>query len=256
MKKIILTLLLITLAGILAFNKYSSYQYEARIIKNREIFLQRIQENPKIAVHRVNSLRKLSIVEESGISKYEMDLIWNSELKLFQVCHDKPNCTNLALVNMLEKSQFADFIWLDIKNLNPTNVKEAMEHLLAIEEAFSLRSRILVETTSLTKDVFEAIHSTGFSTSYYLPTGKILNGVDKVYEQELFEFLKTAKFKNISFDCRLYNFVSSFVKKYSLVSLKYYTWDLSERVHGFVEKNRETNDCANNKNTRIILLPL
>lgn len=125
----------------------------------------------KIFAHRVNSKEKLksSINFFRGI---ELDLVYIGPEGIFDVNHPPEISIGLRLEDYISEitDDFKPFLWLDIKNLEPSNSEKILERLLEIFSKYNFAlDRILIETQQ--PKALGIFNDAGFLTSYYLPYG-------------------------------------------------------------------------------------
>ena len=122
--------------------------------------------DPKIWVHRVNSLARLDEVQ--GIFKgLELDLVFeNGKL---DVRHPPDSSIHLSLHKFLSHVQHPSqhYFWLDIKNLTLENVEKVKSRLDYLTKKFNLKENIIVETTH--PKTIPTLNINNYFTLYYLP---------------------------------------------------------------------------------------
>src|SRR5204863_424200 len=103
-------------------------------------------------------------------SGLECDIYFDADKKTFDVHHDPDSPTILNLDELLTGYQQAGLrasIWLDLKNLDDSNVQGAVELLTAMRNKYGLTNKLLVESNRA--DLLTVFSDSGFYTSYYTP---------------------------------------------------------------------------------------
>ena len=120
----------------------------------------------KKAVNTIDKLNALS-EQQGGI---ECDVYFNREKNSFEVHHDWDKSTGLSLeelFNQYKKRNLSASIWLDFKNLNDSNAKQALTYLIQLKIKFDLQNKLLIESNRT--DLLNNFADSGFFTSYYTP---------------------------------------------------------------------------------------
>jgi len=143
------------------------YLFAIKIIYSNT-FLQSIA-NEKVWIHRVNSIEKLK--EVRGVyAGIELDVVFDAATNTFDVNHPPAKSINLSLENYLK--EINDFhnlkFWLDVKNLNGSNVEAIVKRLDIISKSLNiLKERMVIESPSF-KELLK-IKASNYIVSYYLP---------------------------------------------------------------------------------------
>lgn len=124
--------------------------------------------NKKIWIHRVNSIEKLGEIEPYFYG-VELDVVFLDSLNQFDVNHPPEPSINLTLKEYLTtaKENKTLHFWLDFKNLDTQNQKDAIYRLTSICDELQLtKGNFIVESGNvlLLKEFLKA----GFQVSYYL----------------------------------------------------------------------------------------
>jgi hypothetical protein len=191
--------------------------------------------------HGVNSLARLEHAKRA-FAGIEVDLMFEGEPGTFHLRRPSGLTTGLTLEDLLEVS--ADCpelrLWLDWKNAEAASFEPALNRLRALDRAYRLRARCLVETSSdaLFPELREVSES-GFEHGYYLPTAVGLEVLATGSEAEALALAEAIEDRveavgatAITFDRRLEPFVRGPLQP--LVSdreLARYAWDLDLRAH-------------------------
>ncbi len=130
----------------------------------------------KIWIHRVNSIEKLSEVQDTYLG-VELDLVYKLEDSIFDVNHPPAPSTGLTLNEFLASVQNTNEqkLWLDYKNLNAENELISLSNLqnLCVKYGISPK-QIIVESTA--PEYLLSFSKAGFKTSYYLPRLAVVKG--------------------------------------------------------------------------------
>lgn len=122
----------------------------------------------KIWVHRVNSIEKLNEVQ-TKFNGVELDIVFLDSLNEFDINHPPEPSIQLFLDNYLSsvnKNSSLHF-WLDFKNLEIENQKNALNKLNSICDSLSLnRIQIIVESGNVA--LLTEFSKAGYEISYYL----------------------------------------------------------------------------------------
>ncbi len=122
----------------------------------------------KIWVHRVNSIVKLKEIS-GNFEGVELDVDWKDHQ--FDVNHPPASSINLNLSKYfasIDKTECK--FWLDFKNLDEENYKEALSTLDSITRIYDIKRRnIIIESGS--PQYLNLFEKRGYLTSFYLPPG-------------------------------------------------------------------------------------
>lgn len=215
-----------------------------------------VSRNEHFMAHRVNTLGALNDAYNQGFSRIEFDLYYDEKSNTILMGHGSEALTGGTLAQFLrvENGKFTK-LWLDLKNINATNINKIKERLDALDIRFNLKSRAMIESGMRTHE-FSSLSVEGWYTSYYLPTHKILelikenNGVkSNNYALELLKQLNNQAIGAISFDHRLYPYVEDYLLKSALlpkhIKLNSWLW-LSSSDSNFSNKINGANNAIIN----------
>ena len=182
----------------------------------------------KVWAHRVNSVEKL----ESAIHFFEgveLDLVYVADKNVLDVNHPPAESIGLDFKSYLSviDSDIQPFLWLDIKNLNATNAHLVHDRLIMLLEGKEYPlNKILVETTE--PHALAMFSSSGFNTSYYLPSGLVQMSDEELNRNILSiqEKLEAQPSLGISSDCQDYNIMAKYFPDRSK-----YLWALLPAFH-------------------------
>lgn len=122
----------------------------------------------KIWVHRVNSIEKLNEVQPK-FKGVELDIVFLDSLNEFDINHPPEASIQLFLEDYLSsvnKNNSLQF-WLDFKNLEIENQKNALNKLNSICNSLSLnRNKFIVESSNVA--LLIEFSKAGYEISYYL----------------------------------------------------------------------------------------
>lgn len=124
----------------------------------------------KLWLHRCNSLEKMEEFEE-GKPNIEVDIVYRGN-NVFDITHDSDTTFGLKINPYFSKIAETDTkMWLDIKNVNTSNVEE-MEHSLdSIREYYDVdKEQLIIEGSDY--NALETFTEHGYYTSYYVPFDK------------------------------------------------------------------------------------
>ncbi len=171
----------------------------------------------RVWAHRVNSA--LGLIEAKELfAGIEMDVVFSDGE--FRVHHPPAPDTGLTLELQLMQDRGSGgrtLYWLDWKNANANNMGGALQRLERLDAQFGIKSRTLLETSSLNGPA-RVFTRRGWSVSYYLPTDRILACMNTCSETNLMALADSLwsdfdanSFSAISFDARLMPFVEDYM---------------------------------------------
>ncbi len=154
------------------FIKYLPYNPYSCELKETDIklhnFLRQRDLPSNIYVHSTNSPTRL--VEYAKYYKnFEVDIyIDRNNLDIFHFPeHISINFSFRNLISLLDDPKEHDY-WLDVKNLDSSNVNDLVTNINAIKEESSLSiDQFLIESRNLA--VLKILNEEGFNTAFYLP---------------------------------------------------------------------------------------
>jgi len=186
----------------------------------------------RIIPHRVNSIGKLKDIWNDGFRSFELDASFgNNDTTFFQVGHDHGEM-GLKIEDFLLSVDFQKIekVWLDFKNLNQNNYRQALERLEYLDKKYAIKKKFIVESQT-TSPFFKEVRKAGWHTSYYMPTEKILKLLREDSNDEMqklaLKIIKQTKIQNVSavsFDNRLYPFIKNYLEPNLSNEIVYHTW--------------------------------
>ncbi len=165
----------------------------------------------KIWIHRVNSIEKLGEVQ-ADFYGVELDVVFVDSLKGFDVNHPPEQSINLYLEEYLSSIGHNKSLhfWLDFKNLDAQNQKNAIVRLNTICELLSLsKNNFIVESSNVA--LLHEFSKAGYQISYYLHWP----GLYSLNENQFKTDLNQIKVKLDSFNYRGY--LSSDYRDYEIL---------------------------------------
>jgi heptose-I-phosphate ethanolaminephosphotransferase len=221
-----------TLHGKLKYSDSKNTFYHQK--KNLAI-IDSLHLNSKIYPHRVNTVGKLCETMYSGSNSIEVDVIFKQKegLSYFEIGHDNGAISGIRLEDFLIKigNHPMKNLWLDIKNLDESNLLALEQRLVDLDKLYSIKNYSIVETTSNTGS-FSRLADLGFHTSFYIPTS--LKDSDaanfKAKAIQIADQVRRQKVSAVSFDASLYPFVKNFLEAYLDESIVYHTWDVKLKL--------------------------
>ena len=124
----------------------------------------------KLWLHRCNSLEKMEEFEDE-FPNIEVDIVYRGN-GIFDITHDADTTFGLKLDSYFSKiGDTEDKMWLDIKNVSPSNVDEMEESLDSIREVYDVDTdQLIIEGGDY--NALETFTEDGYYTSYYVPFDK------------------------------------------------------------------------------------
>lgn len=247
---------------------YKEKQYA--LPENRLFWLTRTREvlkshgqDTRVVAHRINTLGKLADAMRAEFRTLEIDLVFNSETKRFNVGHDKETMVGKTLEDFLDRAPEGGFdkIWLDIKNAGESNLQDIAAELKRLDAKYSIKKSAIAESGTQSPK-YSILSDAGFHTSYYLPTGtlkKALEAKDDVVLRDSADKIaaqvKMQRMKAVSFDIALYPFVKKYLEKKLPKDVVYHTWDTKLKMddENFIKKI-QAKDYYGDKRLKTILV--
>lgn len=130
-----------------------------------------IGDNPeKLWLHRCNSIEKM----EEFAAEYpniEVDIVYRGH-GLFDITHDADTTFNLSIETFFARiGKSGSRIWLDIKNMTPSNVGSMFHDLDSLRCRRGIaRQQLIIEGSS--PDALATFTHKGYYTSFYVPYDK------------------------------------------------------------------------------------
>jgi heptose-I-phosphate ethanolaminephosphotransferase len=197
----------------------------------------------RIGIHRVNSLGKLNEVQLNKMKSIELDV--KVVDGILMVGHGETGAmSGISLMEYLSNVNLDDMfqVWLDIKNIDPTNLQDVIVGLDEVAQYYpKIKSKLIVETQSKDYNI-SLICQKGYNTSYYLPSNIAELSESEQMQKALVisKQLKYQKVGSISFDAQLYGFVKDKLEPRISPVLDYHTWDLEISARNGRLKDRLT----------------
>lgn len=156
---------------------------------------------PVLAAHKCNSIYKAMDALMLGITKIEIDVIYEETLEnngKLMVGHDANSMTKIELEKFLLWIQKdIEFIWLDVKNLNSTNANAILKYLEELDKTFALKHKLLVESYNVEgADLFAGNE---WNSSYFIGYNLMSNNDNDRFMQ-IVESINKGKHRSVSFD--------------------------------------------------------
>lgn len=205
--------------------------------KNLQLLLHR-GEATRVIPHRVNTLGKLSQVVWDGARGAEIDVRVDEASQTIRVGHDADALTDGTLEELLSAPAAGELrkLWLDVKELTPQTAALLHERILDLDRRHALRERTIVETSNPAADL-TALRTAGFHTSLYLPTSAVLAVIEAgdaaasaALADRLAHNVSDGGFEAISFDARVFPFVSTYLAPRLDPAVVFHTWDLTTKL--------------------------
>ncbi len=239
-----------------------NYQW---IQKNNIQYLFKNKLDSRIFPHRVNSTGKLLEVWSDGFRSFAIHVILTKDEEnkyRFQVGHGKGEMgydleTFLSTIDYIQIQR----VWLDFKNLNKQNMQQALTELNRLDKKYNLKPKFIVESGT-TNENFAILHQSGWHTSYYLPTVKIvdllkrknksaMNQLAKIISQQV----KRQQLDAVSFDHQLYPFVKNYLEKKLAEDIVYHTWYTPDLFSNKFIQDLEKNQLYKDPRVKTMLCP-
>lgn len=125
----------------------------------------------KTWLHRVNTLEKISTLDNKTEPGLEIDVFYYSKQNKFYVLHDweENPAETLSLENYLLQVQKSNkHLWIDLKNLTSKNKDPISRELKILLDRFKLSDKTLIESQNGWAHI--ALSKTGLNCSYWLNT--------------------------------------------------------------------------------------
>ena len=218
------------------------YDYQGQIIgripilyeytqKNNARYLIDSNQSSRIFPHRVDSIGKLKDIWNNGFRSFEVDVRFgdNNTSKFF-IGHNLGD-SKITLEKFLSSIKYNNIerVWLDFKNLNKDNYKDASIRLEYLDRKFKIKNKFIVESGNKMQ-FFKFFNISGWHTSYYMPTNivKLIKEHKNIEMEQLsLKISKQVKMQNvsaISFDSRLYPFVKKYMEPKISKNIVYHIW--------------------------------
>jgi hypothetical protein len=139
---------------------------KAPMLPQSKSILINTNKNWKKGINSRAQMNKLN----AGLAGFECDVYFDTAKKIFDVHHDPGKSAGLNLEDLLklyQQKKMSGGIWLDMKNLDSTNLRAVMQLLTRLRGGYALQNKILVESGRA--DLLSAFSDSAFYTSYYTP---------------------------------------------------------------------------------------
>jgi len=236
-----------TLHGKKLYTDKTNYSYWQ---KENAKYLRDINQSARVFPHRVNSIGKLKNIWSDGFRSFEIDARFgDNNTSYFQVGHNH-GVMGMKMEHFLSSIPYSEIerVWLDFKNLNKKNYKQAIERLEELDSKFDLKRKFIVESGT-TLAFFKEFKKAGWHTSYYMPTEKVVTLLkeNKVIEMnklavKIAKQIKSQNLSAISFDHRLYSFIKQYLEPLISEHIVYHVWYAPE-----LRKKSFTDELQKNK---------
>lgn len=228
-KKILLALLTFTLLASAVIVSVENFHQSQNI---DELLSQNL--DGRLIPHKINYTGKLKNILSSGLHSFEFDTVFNdaAPTPFFEIGHDEKELRGTSFEDYLEltKDKKIVKIWMDIKNVNESNIADMLKRLDYLDNKYGIKDILIFETSS-TSPLVGLISNAGYHTSYYLP-GVIVKYISQndtaALQKEALRILEQVKlqnFKAVSFESTLYPFVKSYLEPTISKDIVYHTWD-------------------------------
>ena len=249
-----------TLHGKKLYTDQTNYSYWQKV--NTE-YLRDINQSARVFPHRVNSIGKLKNIWTDGFRSFEIDARFgDNNSSYFQVGHNH-GVMGMKIEHFLSSIPYPEIerVWLDFKNLNKKNYKQAIERLEELDSKFDLKRKFIVESGT-TLAFFKEFKKAGWHTSYYMPTEKIVNQLkeNKVAEMKklavkIANQIKSQNLSAVSFDHRLYSFVKQYLEPLISEHIVYHVWYAPELRKKYFTDELQKNKLYLDKRVKTLLSP-
>lgn len=110
----------------------------------------------------------------------ELDVFFESNKSSFDVRHHGSFKGN-SLINYLARINNPDiYFWIDLKNLNTSNISSVIARLDAITKETSLKQKIIIESKDI--KLLYKLKESGYKISYWLPSFNLFYSIFEVYD--------------------------------------------------------------------------
>lgn len=195
----------------------------------------------RVIAHRVNTVGKAGDAIRAGFHGAEVDVMFRQRAGggYFELGHDDATRTHGDLAAWLAATEGwrVSKLWLDIKNLDEGNQRQALEELERLAAHHARLKELAIVESSTREAWFADFGARGWHTSYYLPTEEILRAMqesDGVALEQLGDRIarqvRLQRAAAVSFDARLYPFVRDHLQRRLDPHVVYHLWDLSIRA--------------------------
>jgi hypothetical protein len=172
----------------------------------------------RIWPHRVNSLKRFKYLYHQ-FPGFESDIRFSESDHKLYIAHDPDEINSLTFTNYLLTDPEHKLFWLDVKNLGDSNINSFCIALQHLDNEFSLRNRIIIESSDTV--ALSRLTELGYLVSFYLPPVNRADSVAcKKYVDGIAGFLKNHSII-ISQDIGMHDFMTQ-----HFPNQKQLVWDL------------------------------
>jgi heptose-I-phosphate ethanolaminephosphotransferase len=117
----------------------------------------------------INTVEKIEQLEKA-VAGFEMDVYFDTAKNCLEVYHDSLVYSSLKITSILEvyrSKGLTASVWLDFKNLSPSNAVSALHYISGLRESYGLNNKLIIESSAI--ELLKGFCDSGFFTSYYVP---------------------------------------------------------------------------------------
>ena len=202
----------------------------------------------RIIPHRVDSIGKLDDIWKVGFRSFECDVRFgDNNISTFKLGHDAwIKGADFETFLLSQNTKELKKVWLDFKNLDSSNYKQALNTLNNLDKKYTLKNKFIVESN--TKDnFFKEFRDNGWQTCYYTPTSlikKLLKDDNKdemvKLAQKMSKQLKAQNISAVSFYDEIYPFIKKYLEPEIPNNIVYHIW-YSPALYDYNFKNKLLN---------------
>jgi heptose-I-phosphate ethanolaminephosphotransferase len=197
----------------------------------------------RVIAHRINSLGKLGDAGRAGFDGVELDLVvrLTEDGGYFEVGRNDEIRTHGKLEGYLAAAEEWGFrkLWLDIKNLEEGNYRQALEELERLAVLYPRLKEIAIVESSTPDAWFAEFAARGWHTSYYyyFPHEELLELIEAAdaaanerRAEEIAATVRMQRAQAVSFEVRLYPFVKAHLERHLESHIVFHAWDTRIRA--------------------------
>lgn len=229
--------------------------------KTNTQYLVDTNQSNRIFPHRVNSIGKLKDIWNDGFKSFELDTRFgDNNTTFFQMGHND-GVMGIKMEDFLLSVDYSKIerVWLDFKNLNQNNYKEAIKRLEYLDKKYDIKKKFIVESGT-TFPFFKEVRKSGWHTSYYMPTEKIvkllkdknIKGMNAL-AKNISNQTKYQKVSAVSFDHRLYPFVKEYLEPLIDKDVVYHIWHAPSLSSNSFQQDLQKNRLYMDKRIKTLL---
>lgn len=185
----------------------------------------------RIVPQQTNTKGALKEIWSQGYRSFKVDVYYDADSAILYTGHGKEKqCKKFYVLLSSVPVHKTQKIWLDIKNINNSNYKEIIAELEQIDSIYNIKDKVILESKSQENFISE-ISAKGWHTSYYLPDSQILNLIKgnkttklKTIAQSISSQIRKQKLQAVSFDSRIYSFVTTYLAPIIPQEAEYHIW--------------------------------